>query len=217
MKSFCIIGLGKFGMTLAESLAKDGKQVLVIDTDADKVNAIADTVTHAVIGDPTNESILRSAGVKDYQCAVVCMTTNVNDNILLTIMLKELGIKKVVARAANEGHQRVLAKIGADVIVFPEKDMGEKIAFMLGRDNVTEFIDFHGYRIVELRVPNSWIGKTLVELEIRRKYGVTVLAVIGENDRAEVSPLPARAFSAGERISVLGTDKSVAKLTRLVR
>ena len=215
MKSFCIIGLGKFGTTLAESLASEGKQVLIIDTDADKVNALSDMVTHAVIGDPTNETVLRAAGVKDYQCAVICIT-NVNDNILLTIMLKEMGMKKVISRAVNEGHHKVLEKIGADHIIFPEKDTAEKLAFMLSRDNVTEFIDFHGYRIVEIRVPDSWQGKTLVELEIRRKYNVTVLAVISEDEKADVSPLPTRTFAKGERMSVLGTDKAVSKLTRLV-
>ena len=215
MKSFCIIGLGKFGTTLAEQLAKEGKQVLIIDTDADRVNALSDVVTNAVIGDPTNETVLRSAGVADYQCAVVCIT-NVNDNILMTIMLKELKIKKIVARAINEGHQKVLEKIGADLIVFPERDTGEKLAFLLSRDNVTEYIDFHGYRIVEIRVPDSWEGKTLVELEIRKKFNVTVLAVISKDGKADVSPDPNRVFSKGEQMSVLGTEKSVAKLTRTV-
>ena len=128
MKSFCVIGLGKFGYTLAEKLAEDGKQVMVIDIDSDKINAIADKVTHAVIGDPTNENVLRASGVSDYECAIIGIAKNINDNILLTIMLKELGVKKVVARATNEGHQKVLKRIGADVIVFPEKDMGEKMA-----------------------------------------------------------------------------------------
>ncbi len=211
MKSFCIIGLGKFGMSLARTLAEDGKQVMVIDIDEDKVNAVADMVTNAVIGDPTNEAVLKSAGVTDYECAVVCMTSNVNDNILLTIMLKDAGVKKVVVRAVNEGHYRVLERIGADMIVAPEKDMGEKLAFMLGRDNVTEFIEFHGYKIVELVVPDSWEGKNLIELEIRRKYGVTVLAVT-KNERVEVTPLPTRIFERGEKVSVIGTDKNIEKL-----
>ncbi len=214
MKSFCIIGLGKFGTALAETLARDGKQVMIIDTDADKINSMADTVTNAIIGDPTNESVLRAAGVADYDCAVICMTTNVNDNILLTIMLKELGIKKVVVRAINEGHQKVLKRIGADLIVFPEKDMGEKLAFMLGRDNVTEFIEFHGYQIVEIKVPDDWEGKNLIELEIRRKYGVTVLAINDESGNVDVSPMATRVFKKGERMSVIGTDRDIEKLTR---
>lgn len=217
MKSFCIIGLGKFGNTLAEILANDGKQVLVIDSDADKVNAIADTVTHAVIGDATNESVLRSAGVVNYQCAIICMTENINANIFLTITLKEMGVKTVVARAANEGHHKVLQKIGADAIVFPEKDMAEKLAFMLRKENVTEMIDFHGYRIVEIVVPEAWVGQTILELDIRRKFDVNVLAVINGKGKAEVSPSPSRKFIDGERISVLGTERAIAKLTKQAR
>lgn len=216
MKSFCILGLGKFGTTLAETLSKNGKQVLVIDADADRINAIAHNVTYAVIGDPTNERVLRSAGVKDYQCAVVC-TTEVNENILLTIQLKEMGVQKVIARAINEGHHKVLEKIGADSIVFPERDSAEKLAFMLQKDNVTEYIDFHGYRIVEVRVPHAWVGKSLVDLELRSKYGVTVLAVIHEDGVADIPPSPRRKFLEDELVSVLGTEKTVAKLTRHVR
>ena len=108
MNSFCIIGLGKFGLSLALSLAAENKQVMVIDTDDDKVSEVADFVTHAVIGDPTNEAVLRASGVRDYDCAIVCFTGNVNENILLTIMLKEIGVKHVVVRAVNDGHQRVL-------------------------------------------------------------------------------------------------------------
>ena len=216
MKSFCIIGLGKFGSTLAETLAKNGKQVLVIDSDADRVNDIADKVTYAVIGDPTNEKVLRSAGVKDYQCAVVCMT-QINENILLTILLKEMGIQKVICRAINEGHHNVLEKLGADGIVFPERDSAEKLAFMLQKDNVTEYIDFHGYKIVEIKVPNSWVGKTLIDLEIRSKYDVSVLATIKADGNADIPPSPRRKFQEDESVSVLGTDKAIAKLTRYVR
>ena len=212
MKSFCVIGLGKFGLSLAENLAREGKQVLAIDTDADKINAIADFVTHAVICDPTNEAVLREAGVQDYDCAVICMASNINDNILLTIMLKELGVKRVVTRAINEGHRKVLERIGADIIVFPEKDMGEKLAFKLSHASVTEFIEFHGYRIVEIRVPASWNGKNLIELEIRRKYGVTVLAVNDAGGNVTVSPMPTRPFENGDLISVIGTEKDIDKL-----
>ena len=216
MKSFCVLGLGKFGTTLAETLSKNGKQVLVIDSDADKINDIADKVTYAVIGDPTNEKVLRTAGVKDYQCVIVCMT-QVNENILLTITLKEMGIQKVISRAVNEGHHKVLEKIGADGIIFPERDSAEKLAFMLQKDNVTEYIDFHGYKIVEIRVPNTWVGKSLVDLEIRNKYGVSVLAVINKDGEAEIPPSPRKHFKEDDSVSVLGTDKTIAKLTRYIR
>ena len=214
MKSFCIIGLGKFGMSLAQTLAAEGKQVMVIDIDADKVNSIADFVTSAVIGDPTNETVLRTCGVSAYECAVVCMAKDLNANVLLTIMLKEQGVKKVVARAINEGHQKVLEHIGVDMIIFPEKDMGEKIGFLLARDNVTEFIEFHGYQIVEIKVPSSWVGKNLIELEIRKKYGVNILAVKDSKGNVTVSPPPTQPFSADEKISVIGTEKDIDKLTK---
>lgn len=216
MKSFCVLGLGRFGTTLAETLAKNGKQVLVIDPEADKINEIADKVTYAVIGDPTNEKVLRTAGVKDYQCAIVCMS-QINENILLTITLKEMGIQKVIVRAINEGHHKVLTKLGADGIIFPERDSAEKLAFLLQKDNVTEYIDFHGYRIVEIRVPNSWVGKSLIDLELRSKYEVSVLAVIDKEGKAEIPPSPRKKFKEDDSVSVLGTEKNIAKLTRYIR
>ena len=131
MKSFCIIGLGKFGIALANALVDAGKQVMVIDVDTEKVTEIADNVTNAVIGDASNMNLLKASGVADYDCAVVCMTSNISDIILVTIQLKELGVKHVIARAVNEGHKKVLEHVGADEIVYPEHDMGERLAFKL--------------------------------------------------------------------------------------
>ena len=214
MKSFCVIGLGKFGTSLALKLAEEGNQVMILDTDADKITALADMFTNAVIGDCTNETVLRSAGVSDYECAVVCFTGNINHNILLTIMLKEMGIKKVVARASNEGHKKVLERIGVDVIVDPEKDMGEKLAFRLTKENVSEFIEFSGYKLIEMKVPEEWAGKNLIDLDVRRKHGVNVIAVTSEADEAEVSPAPTRLFAKGEKMLVIGSDKNVEKLMK---
>ncbi|MDD7675776.1 MAG: TrkA family potassium uptake protein [Eubacteriales bacterium] len=211
MKSFCVIGLGKFGQSLAETLAAAGSQVMIIDTDADKITALADVVTNAVIGDPTNENVLRSAGITDYDCAIVCLTTNINANILLTIMLKELGVKKVVARAMNEGHRKVLERIGADMIVFPEQDMGEKLGYMLTKNNITDFVEFADYKIVELSVPESWIGKSLLELDLRRRYHVNVIAVSRADGSVDVSPSPDKAFTKGDRVSVIGSDSDIDK------
>ena len=214
MNSFCIIGLGKFGHSLALSLASEGKQVMVIDTDDDKVSEIADFVTNAIIGDPTNEAVLRASGVKDYDCAVVCFTGNINENILLTIMLKEIGVKKVIVRAINDGHQKVLQKIGADMIVFPEKDMGEKIALRLTMENVTEHIEFNGYTFIEMMVPESWEGKNLIDLNIRRRLGVNIIAIIDKNGDVDVSPMPTRVFSYGEKVSLIGADEGIEKIMK---
>ena len=214
MKSFCVIGLGKFGTSLALKLAEEGNQVMILDSDADKITALADMFTNAVIGDCTNETVLRSAGVSDYECAVVCFTGNINHNILLTIMLKEMGIKKVVARASNEGHKKVLERIGVDVIVDPEKDMGEKLAFRLTKENVSEFIEFSGYKLIEMTVPEEWAGKNLIDLDVRRKHGVNIIAVTSDTDEADVSPAPTRLFAKGEKMLVIGSDKNVEKLMK---
>ena len=209
MKSFCIIGLGKLGQTLAETLTADGKEVLVIDIDADKVNAIADTVTNAIIGDCTNDSVLKAAGVADYECAIVCIAENINANVLLTLKLKEMGIKKVISRAINDGHRRVLEKIGADLIIFPERDIGERLAFTLARDRVTDFMEFKGFQIAEITVPTKWIGKTVIDLDIRKKYGITIVAVTATDGTVTVSPSATRPFIAGDLISVAGSDEQV--------
>lgn len=212
MKSFCVIGLGKFGQAVAETLAADGRQVMIIDIDSDKVTAIADTVTNAVIGDPTNETVLRAAGVADYDCAIVCLNNNINASILLTITLKEIGVKKVVARAMNDGHRKVLEHIGADIIVFPEQDTGEKLGYMLTKNNITDFVDFSGYKIVELVVPREWLGKSLMELNLRRRYSVNVIAVSLADGTVTVSPDPNRPFEEGDKVSVIGEDKDIDKL-----
>lgn len=214
MKSFCVIGLGAFGMAVAQTLAADGKQVLVIDKDADRVTQMADVVTNAIIGDATNMQLLRSAGVPDYECAVIALADNVNDNVLLTIMLKDLGIKKVVSRAQNEGHRHVLERIGADMVVFSEKDMGERVAYKLARDNVSEYMELRGFQIVETRVPDDWLGKNLVELDIRRRFGVTIVAISSKDGKMDVSPSPTRQFTEGESMTVLGDGKAIEKLMK---
>lgn len=213
MKSFTILGLGRFGKTLALTLAQSGHQVLIIDEDSDAINALADSVTAAVVGDPTNEAVLRAAGVRDYDCAVVCTAGNINDNILLTIMLKDLGVPKVVARALNEGHKRVLERLGVDLIAFPEQDMGEKLAYMLGHDNVIDSLDFDGYRIVEMHIPAAWVGKNLIELDLRRREKVNVIAVRAPGMAVDCAPSPTRPFTAEDTVSVIGLDDDVERLT----
>jgi trk system potassium uptake protein TrkA len=209
MKSFCIIGLGKLGQTLAESLTADGKEVLVIDLDADKINMIADNVTNAIIGDCTNDAVLKAAGVADYECAIVCIAENINANVLLTLKLKEMGIKTVIARAINDGHRRVLEKVGADMIIFPEKDIGERLAFTLARDRVTDFMEFKGFQIAEITVPEKWIGKTVIELDIRKKFGINIIAVTANDGTVTVSPSATRPFMKGDLVSIVGSDEQV--------
>ena len=154
MRSFCIVGLGCFGMALTNALLEKKMQVMVISEDAEAVNAVADRVTSAVIGDPTSEAVLRSSGVADYDCAVVCIDDNMSDSILATMILKELGVAEVVARAMNERHKRILTRVGADMTVFPEEDMGDRLAQVLSKKEVLEYFSFSDdYSIVEIHVP----------------------------------------------------------------
>ena len=217
MNSFCIIGLGKFGTSLANALVDAGKQVMVIDTDSERVTLMADNVTNAVIGDATNINMLKASGVADYDCAVVCMTDNISDIILITIQLKELGVKHVISRAVNDGHQKVLSHIGADEIVYPEHDMGERLAFRLSHSSITDFVQFKGYKVVELTVPDEWVDKDLITLNLRKTCGVNVIAVRYNDGTVDVSPSPTRKFCSGEVISIVGDDKYIDKLTSRIK
>lgn len=217
MKSFCIIGLGKFGTSLANALVSAGKQVMIIDNDTEKVTMLADCVTNAVIGDATNMNLLKASGVSDYDCAVVCMTENISDIILVTIQLKELGVKHVIARAVNDGHKKVLEHIGADEIVYPEYDMGQRLAFRLSHSSITDFVQFKGYKVVEMVVPEAWVGKDLITLNLRKAYGVNIIAVRYIDGRIDVSPSPTREFNSGEIVSVVGDDKDIELMTGKVK
>jgi len=213
MKSFCIIGLGSFGQTLAKCLVAAGKQVMVLDADAKKVNLLADMVTDAVIGDPTNENVLKDCGVKNYDCCVNCFYENLNDSVLVTVILKEMGIKKIVARANSERHRNVLLKLGADIVVFPEQDMGEKFAEMLIRKNVIDYFELHeDYAMAEVRVPHKWVGKNLIELDIRKKYNLSAISVCKPDGTVILPPSPGVPFENGDVISIIGRIEDVDKI-----
>lgn len=219
MKSFCIIGLDAFARSLVETLAEDHKQVMIIDSDAEAVTELADLVMSPVIGDPTREGVLRTAGVTDYECCIVSMQGEINDSVLVTLLLKELGCKYIIVRACDERHKKVLEHIGADLVVFPEEDMGARLAFRLGRNNVTEFVEFRGYQLMEFDVPEEWLGKNMIELNIRDTYKLNVVAlrVPEEKDKVNVLPNPKRIFKEGDRVTVIGTEKSINTLFRRVK
>ena len=215
MRSFCVVGLGCFGMALTNALLEKKAQVLVISEDAEAVNSIADRVTGAVIGDPTSEAVLRSAGVADYDCAVVCIDDNMSDSILATMILKELGVGEVVARAMNERHKRILTRVGADMTVFPEEDMGDRLAQVLFKKDVLEYFSFSDdYSIVEIFVPKEWVGRSMIDVHVRHRYGVTIVAVRHAGGKLDVLPAPDALFEESDTIAVVGTDDKIEKLTK---
>ncbi len=216
MKSFCIIGLGKFGRNLATLLYKNGAHVTVVDRNPDIINAISDNVTTAIVAEPTNEEVLKRIGVTNFDCVILGMVSNVNDCIMLTLMCKELGVRHVIARAADEKHKRVLEKIGADRIIFPELDTAEKLSRSLTIPNVIEYIEYSDdYSIAEIPVPKSWVGKSLLQLDVRKKYDVTVISCRHDGS-LEISPSPNTPFAAGDTVSVLGRNDRLTKLADIL-
>ncbi|MBO5779126.1 MAG: TrkA family potassium uptake protein [Clostridia bacterium] len=215
MKSFVVFGLDAFGQTLAVSLEQSGHQVMVIDQNDEAVRKVADITTDAIIGDPMSESVLRKAGVNAYDTAVISFPGEINNTILLTMMLKDMGVKRVVARACSELECRVLEKIGVDHIVFPERDMGEKLAHTLDKQNVFEYLRYsEDYSIVEKKVPAAWVGKTIIDLNVRRKYGVNIIAINEDGKgKINISPAPDRVFLDGDVITLIGSNKTINKLS----
>ncbi len=219
MKSFCIIGLGRFGRSLAQTLAAARKEVLVIDSDEKNIEAIADSVDSAIFGDCTEEAVLRAAGVADYDCVALCISENVNDSVLTTILLRELGVKYLIVRAADERHARVLEKLGADRIVLPESDIGRRIGLALAHEGVQQYMEFsEDTAIVEMDVPTRWVGKTLLELDIRRKMNINVITVHKKNMRKKgISVDPNARFAAGDAVTVIGQKEDIRKMMSHIR
>lgn len=211
MKQFAVIGLGRFGTSLATSLARMGCEVLAIDSDVARVEAVMDEVTHAIQADARDEEALKAAGIRNVDVAVVAIGENVEANILVTLMVKELGVKCVVAKALNDLHAKVLAKIGADKIVFPERDMGVRVARTLAAGNVLEHIDLSpDYSIEEIAASHRLAGKTLGELNLRARHGTMVVAIKRGNNIL-VAPGAEDMIREGDILVVVGPTKALER------
>ncbi|HBT47205.1 MAG TPA: potassium uptake system protein [Peptococcaceae bacterium] len=206
-KQFAVIGLGRFGASVATALARMGCEVVGIDADAAKVEAVMNEITHAIQADARDEEALKAAGVRNVDVAIVAIGEDVEANILVTLIVKEMGIKCVVAKALNDLHAKVLAKIGADKIVFPERDMGIRVARALAAGNVLEHIDLSPeYSIEEIAAPHRLAGKTLAELNLRAKHGAMVMA-IKRKEEIIVAPGGDDVIRVGDILVLLGPTK----------
>lgn len=216
MKQFIVIGIGRFGEAVAETLNELGHEVLVIDTDEEAIQKISDKVTHAVAADATDENVLKSLGVRNFDVAVVAIGSDIQSSIMTTLMLKELGVRYVVAKAQSELHARVLMRIGADKIVLPERDMGERVAHNLISSNILDYIELsEEHSIIEYAVPESWIGKELRDINMRVRYGVTVVAIRNLNDeKINISPKADNEIKEGDIMIVIGSNYDLKKLER---
>lgn len=205
-QSFAVLGLGSFGQSVAKTLYSLGHEVLAIDGNEEIVQTISDSVTHAIEGDCRDENVLRAVGIRNFDIVVVAIGQDLEASILITTMLKELGVSYVVAKAHSLMHSRILKKVGADKVVFPELDMGVRVANTLSNVNVVDQLSLSdGYSIVEINCPESWVGKSMIELDIRARYGINILAVRAGDD-IDVSPDPHRIFSKEDVVVVIGAD-----------
>ena len=215
MKSYVVIGLGRFGTTLARQLCALGAEVLAMDVRSDLVQQIANDVTHAVVGDAQDKEILRSLGVRDLDCAIIAIGDDLAASVLTTMNLKELGVPYIICKAHDETHRRVLEKLGVDRVISPEQENAQRLARSLNSHNVLDYIELsEEYGILEVPAPKSWIGKSLKELNVRAKLGVNIIAV-ESGKKTNVSPSADYRIQAGDILVVLGENFALEAVQKL--
>lgn len=215
MKSVLLIGLGRFGRHMAEKLLEEGNEVLGVDICEERVNDAMDMLTNAQIGDATNELFVESLGVWNFDLCVVAIGDNFQNSLETTALLKDYGAPFVLSRANRDVHAKFLLRNGADRIVYPEKEMAQRMAVKYGNDNIFDCIELTDeYSIYEIPVPESWVGKSILEKDVRKKYGISILAT----KRLEtLYPLPGaeHVFAEDENLIILGHFKDVRAVIKL--
>lgn len=187
-KQFAVIGLGRFGSSVAKTLYSMGHQVLAIDPDDERVRSMVQFVTRAVAADATDEQVLRSLGIRNFDVVIVGIGGDIQASIMITLMLKELGVKYVVAKAQNEVHGKVLFRVGADRVVFPERDMGFRVAQNLISSSILEYIELSpDVGMIEIVAPSKVVGKELRQLDLRNRYNINVIA-LKHGDAVNITP-----------------------------
>ena len=215
MKSYIVIGLGRFGSQAAKRLYEYGCEVLAIDREPDLVQPVSNLVTQAVVADARDKEVLRALGAKDLECEIVAIGDNLADSVLATMNLKELGVPYIVCKASDETHRQVLLKLGADRVVIPEQEHADRLAKNLSSPNVLEYIELsEEYGIIEIPAPKSWVGKTLKELNVRAKLGVNIIAV-EKGRNINVSPLADYCIAAEDIMVVLGDTTALEAVQKL--
>jgi len=215
-KQYVVIGLGRFGSSVAQTLYSLGNDVLVIDKNEDLVQDISDSVTHAVQMDATDESALRTLGLRNFDVAIITIGANIQSSIMATLLVKELGIKYIVAKANNDLHAKVLTKIGADRVILPEKDMGVRVAHNISSSSILDYIELStDYSIIEIKAPEEWKGKTIMDLKLRKKYGINVMAIKNQKD-INISPMPDEIIHENDVLVAVGAAQDLVKLEGMI-
>jgi len=212
-KQFAVIGLGRFGYSVVKTLVDANADVLAIDINEEKVDDVSEFATHAVAVDATDENALKALGLRNFDVAIVCVG-DMQSSVLISLICKEIGVKYVLVKAKDELHAKVLYKIGADKIVFPERDTGIRVANNLLASNIIDFIEiFKNYGMLEISVPAAWVGKSLLELNIRKNYNVNIIAIKHESD-INVNPSADDILLQGDVIIVIGSEEDMNKIKK---
>ena len=215
-KQFVVIGLGRFGASVAKTLCSLGNDVLVIDKDEDLIQDISDSVTHAVQMDATDENALRTLGLRNFDVAVVTIGSNIQASVMVTLIVKELGVKYIIAKGNSDLHAKVLYKIGADRVILPEKDMGVRVAHNLVSSSILDYIELSpDYSIMEIESLEEWQGKTLRELKLRSKYGINVMA-IKKGDEINLAPSAEDEVEAEDVLVAMGSAQDLSNLEGVI-
>ena len=215
MRSYFVVGLGRFGMEVARRLCELGCEVLVLDNNHELVQQISGDVTQAVVGDARDKEVLRALGAADFDCAIVAIGNSLSDSVLATMNLKELGVPYVVCKAYDEVHRQVLLKLGADKVVIPEQEQANRLARNLSSHNVLDYIELSdACGIIEVPAPTPWVGKTLKELSVRAKLGVNIIAV-KQGSHINVSPGADYEITLGDVMVVLGDTSALSAVQKL--
>ncbi|MBS4172358.1 TrkA family potassium uptake protein [Bacillus sp. FJAT-49736] len=213
-KEFVVIGLGRFGGSICKTLIEQGMEVLVIDQDEARIDEFASIATHAVIADSTDETVLKSLGIRNFDHVIVAIGADIQASILTTLILKEMGVKRVTVKAQNDYHAKVLRKIGADSVVHPERDMGKRIAHNIVSNSILDYIELsEKYSIVEIASNQLLAGNSIIDLNIRAKYGITIVA-IRRGSSIIVSPQARDVIEKEDILIVIGVVEDITRFEK---
>ncbi len=226
---FLVIGVGRFGRAVAETLAQEGHEVVAVDRDEDKLLPVADLVSDALVMDSTQERALRTLGVEDFDAVIVAVGEDVEASVLTTVLLKDLGARRVVVKASSELHAKILRRVGADLVVFPEREMGERVARTLASPRIWDYIELSkDYSLVEIVAPKEFEGKSIRDTQARSRYGIHIIAIkrrlprmdqrgeiVGYEEEVLVAPPPDTEIMPGDLLVVIGKVDDVERFRRL--
>ena len=214
MKSILIIGLGRFGRHMAKKFSEQNNDVMAIDINEERINNVLPVVTNALIGDATNEQLMETIGVRDFDLCVVAIGDNFQSSLETTALLKDLGAKFVLARASRDVHAKFLLRNGADDVIYTEKETAERLAVKYGSDNIFNYIELNDeYSIYEIAVPSSWLNKSILKVNVRSKYGIRILATKQGNNIYPL-PKPEHVFTDSESLMILGKNEDVSRFIK---